>query len=272
MATLPLPDGCPLYYTDEGSGRPIVLLHGLMLTASHFWQANRAALAKEHRLITVDHRSHGLSGKPMGGHSIRQCADDLKLLLDALKVEGALLGGVAFGAMVMLEYLRHHGNHRLAGLAIIEAQVRLTNATDWEHPTFGNFPLEAGQGFVAACRESRAPLKGFLDGAFASPPPEAEMAAMQAETWLTPTAAVIEYIEDMLRADYRADIAKISLPTLFLYGRGNNMTLPTELGRWLHGQLPGSQFIAFEHSGHSPFFEEPERFNAELIRFAAGLG
>jgi pimeloyl-ACP methyl ester carboxylesterase len=268
MAYMTLSDDLPIAYRDEGTGRAIVLLQGLMLTHEYFWQKNRPAIVKTNRLVTFDHRSHGLSGKPLGGHTIAQCADDLKKMLDRLDLTEVTLGGVAFGARVMFEYLRRYGAHRLAKLAVIEAQVRLTNAPGWDHPTFGNFPAEAGAGFIAACRQSRAALAGFLGGAFSTPPDEATMRAMTIETWMTPTAAVIEYIEDMLAADYRDDIATLSLPTVFMYGRNNNQTLPTELGRWLHARAPGSQFIAFERSGHSLFWEEPEKFNRELVNFA----
>jgi non-heme chloroperoxidase len=270
MAYLSLGDETPIYYTDDGKGKPIVLLQGLMLTAGYFWKKNRADIAKANRLVTFDHRSHGLSGKPLSGHSIKQSAMDLKEVLDQLDLKDVTLGGVAYGAMVMFEYLRHFGAHRIAKCAVIEAQVRLTNTPGWEHPTFGNFPAEAGAGFVAGCRQSRAPLKGFLGGAFSTPPSADIMNEMQIETWLTPTGAVIEYIEDMLAADYRADVAKIPVPTVFMYGRNNNMTLPTELGRWMHSQLPGSKFVTFDKSGHSLFWEEPEKFNRELTAFANG--
>ena len=116
-------------------------------------------------------------------------------------------------------------------------------------------------------RSNEASLKYFLLGAFSTLPDEATMARMQAETWLTPTGAVIEYIEHMVQADYRADAAAITLPTLLLYGRAGNATLPTELGRWLQGQIKGSRLVELQASGHSPFWEEPARFNAELAAF-----
>jgi pimeloyl-ACP methyl ester carboxylesterase len=263
-------DGTPIYYSDQGHGPVLVLLHGLMLTADGFWTHNLGALAQGCRVIAIDHRSHGQSGKPLGPHSIRQCAEDLKDVLDALDLQDCTLAGVAFGAMVMLEYRRHYGNHRLRQLAIIEAQVRLTNTPGWEHPTFGSFPAEAAAGFVEACWHSREPLTGFLSGAFGTMPEDAEMARMQAQAWLTPTAAAIAYVEDMIAADYRADLAGIDLPTLLIYGRMNNVPIPSELGEWIAGQIPGVRLERFDDAGHSPFYEQPERFNALLTEFVNG--
>jgi pimeloyl-ACP methyl ester carboxylesterase len=268
MAYIIASDGTPIYYSDQGTGPVLVLLQGLMLTADGFWTGNLAPLADVCRVIAIDHRSHGQSGKPLGPHSIRQCAEDLKEVLDALELADCTLAGVAFGAMVMLEYRRHFGNHRLARLAIIEAQVRLTNAPGWEHPTFGDFPPEAASGFVEACRHSREPLTGFLSGAFGTMPDAAEMARMQAQAWLTPTAAAITYVEDMIAADYRADLQGIDLPTLLVYGRMNNVPIPSELGQWIAGQIPSARLERFEDAGHSPFYEQPERFNTLLAEFA----
>lgn len=267
MAIITVSDGTPIYYTDQGSGPVLVLLHGLMLTADGFWTKNLGSLTERCRVIAVDHRSHGQSGKPLGTHSIQQCAQDLKEVLDALDVSDVTLGGVAFGAMVMLEYRRHYGNHRLAKLAIIEAQVRLTNTEGWEHPTFGDFPAEAGAGFIEACRQSREALTGFLTGAFGTPPTEAEMARMQHQAWLTPTQAAIEFVEDMVAADYRGDLASIDLPTLLIYGRMNNIPIPSEIGAWIQKQIPGAHLERFVDAGHSPFYEQPERFNRLLGDF-----
>ncbi len=270
MAYISASDGAPIYYSDQGSGPVLVLLQGLMLTADGFWTKNLGPLAESCRVIAVDHRSHGQSGKPLGPHTIRQCAEDLKDVLDTLGLEDVTLAGVAFGAMVMLEYRRHYGNHRLGKLAIIEAQVRLTNAEGWKHPTFGDFPAEAAAGFIEGCRHSREPLTGFLLGAFGSPPSADEMARMQAEAWLTPSQAAIEYVEEMVAADYRGDLASIDLPTLLIYGRMNNVPIPSELGAWIAKQIPQARLERFDDAGHSVFYEQPERFNTLLAEFARG--
>lgn len=270
MAYIHAADGTPIYYREAGSGPPLILLQGLMLTADGFWTHNFEQLSESCRVIAIDHRSHGQSGKPLGPHSIRRCAEDLKDVLDVLDIENATVAGVAFGAMVLFEYRRHFGNHRISRLAIIEAQVRLANAEGWDHPTFGDFPAEAGAGFIAACYESRDALTGFLAGAFGTPPGEEEMARMQHEAWLTPTRAAIDFVEDMIAADYREDLSSIDLPTLLVYGRMNNVPIPSEIGRWIAERIPDARLERFEDAGHSPFYEQPERFNRLIAKFANG--
>lgn len=267
MAYVELSDGTPIYYRREGAGPTLVLLHGLMLNVDDFWTKNLKPLAESCEVIAIDHRSHGMSGKPRGEHSISQCARDLKEVLDALEVEQVTLAGVAFGAMVALEYRRLFGNRRLSKLVIIEAQVRLTNDEGWAHPTFGDFPAEAGAGFIEGCKLSREPLTGFLAGAYGSPIPEQDMARMQAAAWLTPTDAAISYVQDMISADYRADLAGVDLPTLLIYGRKSNVPIPSELGAWIADQIPNNRLELFMESGHSPFWEEPDKFNETLLSF-----
>ena len=270
MAVITVSDGTPIYYRDQGEGPVLVLLHGLMLSVDGFWTRNLEQLSQSCRVIAIDHRSHGKSGKPAGEHTIAQCARDLHEVLEALDVNNVTLAGVAFGAMVAFDYLRQFGNGRLSRLAIIEAQVRLLNDEGWEHPTFGDFPAEAGQGFLAGCQQSREPLTGFLTGAFAEAPAASEMQRMQHEAWQTPTPAVIDYVADMIAADYRADLPTIDLPCLLVYGRKNNIPIPSELGAWIHRQLADSQLMLFDDSGHSPFYESPDRFNRVLSEFVNG--
>ncbi len=267
MAYVELSDGTPIYYWRRGSGPILVLLHGLMLNVDDFWTKNLGPLSGSCEVIAIDHRSHGMSGKPRGEHSISQCARDLKEVMDALGVQDATLAGVAFGAMVAFEYRRQFGNQHLSKLAIIEAQVRLTNDDGWAHPTFGDFPAEAGQGFIEGCKHSREPLTSFLAGAFGSPIPDQDMARMQAAAWLTPTDAATSYVQDMINADYRADLESIDLPTLLMYGRKNNVPIPSELGAWIAEQIQGSRLELFMDSGHSPFWEEPDKFNKILLDF-----
>jgi len=266
MAYFTLSDGVPLYYVDEGQGRPLILLHALMFGADFFWQKNIPELAKSCRVIAVDNRGVGLSGKPNHGYTIERFAEDLHELILQLDLDNAVLGGLSLGGFTSLQYLKSYGADRIGALVLMEMTPRLPSAPGWEHPTFGDFPEEAAKGYGSMLRADRSIYNDFFQAAFLEPPQGGELEAMIANTYLTPTDVAADVIDRMAELDVRADLPNIPVPTSLFYGYPNNRILPTALGQWLNEQIPGSELVTFEHSSHSPFWEEPDKFNAELAR------
>lgn len=261
-----LSDGVPLYYSDQGSGRPLVLMHALMFDADYFWQKNIHQLAQDCRVIAVDLRGQGLSGKANHGYTIPQFAKDLEELLAHLGLENVVLAGLSLGGMVAIEYLRQFGADRVGRLVVMEMTPRLPSAEGWEHPTFGEFPEEAAKGYGDALRADRAVYDDFFQAAFLEPPSGDALDEMVAHTYLTPTEVAAEVIGRMAEHDIRDQIAHISVPTTFFYGYPNNRILPTPIGQWMQSQVPGSDLVLFENSSHSMFWEEPAKFNDELLK------
>ncbi len=266
MAYLTLSDGVPLYYRDEGKGRPLVLLHALMFNADFFWQKNIPELAKDCRVIAVDSRGQGLSGKPNHGYTIEQFAADLQELLVHLDLRDVVLAGLSLGGFTSLEYLKAFGPERIGALVLMEMTPRLSSTPGWEHPTFGDFPEEAARGYGAGLRADRSIYNDFFGAAFLSPPEGDELEAMIAQTYLTPTDVVADVIDRMAELDVRDQLPQIPVPTSLFYGYPNNRVLPTALGQWMQQQIPDSELVLFENSSHSPFWEEPDKFNQELAR------
>jgi pimeloyl-ACP methyl ester carboxylesterase len=266
-----LKDGTPLHYIEQGEGRPLVLLHALMFSARWFWKPNIPALAKSCRAIALDMRGQGESGKPNFGYSIAGLADDLREFLAQKQLEGAVIAGVALGGLVLLSYLQRFGNERIKAISIVDMTPRLVSAPGWAHPTFGEFPQAAAEAFGAQVRKDRSGLKGFIQTGFADPPSETVLDEAYAESFLTPTDAIAELVDDMVRQDFRDFLPQIRLPTLLLYGGSRNKILPTGVGRWMAQQIPGSRYVEFEKSGHMLFLEESGKFNAELAKFVREL-
>lgn len=88
-----------VHYERSGSGRPVVLLHGLG-SSSEDWENQIPALARNFEVIAPDFRGHGLSSKPPGPYSISQFASDVATLLDELDVGPVRLVGISLGGMV----------------------------------------------------------------------------------------------------------------------------------------------------------------------------
>ncbi len=264
---LRLDDGVPLFYIDEGQGKPLVLIHNLMFGADYFWQKNIPQLSQHCRVIAIDMRGHGFSGKPNGGYNIKQLASDINEVLVKLNLNDVVLGGMAIGALSILQYLNDYGSDRLNALILSEFTPRLVSAPDWEHPTFGDFPEEAAAGFADSVRADRDVLNNFVMAGFSQLPDDEILEEMLINTYLTPTETVAEFVEDMVEKDYRDALPKISLPTLLLYGGEKNQVFPTPLGKWVQSQIPNSELVIFSDSGHAPFWEESEKYNESIIRF-----
>ena len=84
---------------------------------------------------------------------------------------------------------------------------------------------------------------------------------------LTSTEVTLEYWTSLLNQDWRTQLPETPVPVLLTYG-AKSVVYPTALGEALHGMIPSSRLVVFNDSGHSPFIEEPERWNAEVVRFA----
>jgi pimeloyl-ACP methyl ester carboxylesterase len=104
-------NGVKIYYVTEGNGEPVVLIHGFM--ADHdMWGKGRflnsvletkvmATLAKDFRVIALDCRGHGKSGKPSQTESYGPAmAEDVVGLLDHLKIPKAHLVGYSMGSLI----------------------------------------------------------------------------------------------------------------------------------------------------------------------------
>ena len=95
-------NGIELFYTDEGVGDPVVLIHGLG-SSSDDWQLQIPVLTPRFRVVAVDLRGHGQSNKPAGPYTMAVFADDVAQLIEALGVVPCHVVGLSLGAMTALE-------------------------------------------------------------------------------------------------------------------------------------------------------------------------
>lgn len=96
-------NGLQLYYETHGTGRPLVLLHGGLLTIELNFAPILPALAEHHQVIAVELQGHGRTADTDRPMSIDRLADDVATLLDQLGIERADLFGFSLGGFVALE-------------------------------------------------------------------------------------------------------------------------------------------------------------------------
>ena len=258
-------DGVPLHYETHGSGPPVLLVHAWSMGTAYWWQRNLSALAESNRVIAVDLRGHGASGKTDEGHSLAQYARDVRFLVRELELDSPTLLGWSMGAMVILEYIAQFGTSGLASVVIVDQSPRDLPAPDWEF-TFGpGLTSEGLAGLILDLQAARGRrTREIIRSMFLTPPSESVVDEMYAMAAQTPTSTAVATMLELINADLRAIVPVVDVPTLLLYGRHSHV-FPSAVGEWMHAQIPGSELVMFERSGHCPFWEEPDKFN-DVVR------
>ncbi len=119
-ANLALPRGASLAYRESigASGNPpLVLLHGLGMTADLNWIPAYADLCRRFRVVAPDLPGHGRGVRPWPNFSLEECADHMVALADSLGIDRFIACGYSMGSLVAQLIWRRHPD-RVAGLVL----------------------------------------------------------------------------------------------------------------------------------------------------------
>ncbi|WP_310468323.1 alpha/beta hydrolase [Sphingomonas sp.] len=121
-------NGIQLHYQERGAGEPLLLLHGFSSCGEGDWGPLANELAKTNRVILVDLRGHGWSTNPSGQFTMRQSAEDIRGLLDALGIRRVRAMGISAGGMTLL-HLATKYPERVDAMVVIGATTYFTAQT-----------------------------------------------------------------------------------------------------------------------------------------------
>ncbi|HYW75705.1 MAG TPA: alpha/beta fold hydrolase [Gammaproteobacteria bacterium] len=245
-------DNVSLYYELQGSGTPLVLLHGLQGDSSNFADLV-PALARQHQVLVFDQRGSGWSDKPEQPYSMALYADDTARLMDALGIERAHVLGMSMGGMIAQEFALRHPN-RLNGLVLGCTSPGGPNAAKLESAarerTYETAELsaeerayrlaEAGlsQGFL---RRNRQVLKQLTEARRQRP---LDVNALQRRM------AAIDAHDTFDR------LGDIQAPTLVITGRPDSI-VSADNSTILAERIPNARLEVLEPAGHLFWLEKP---------------
>jgi pimeloyl-ACP methyl ester carboxylesterase len=105
-------DGVQIYFEEHGKGEPVVLVHGFASRAAHNWGAMNwfTTLAPHFRVVALDCRGHGKSGKPHdpAAYAGATMGDDVIRLMDHLGIKRTLIMGYSMGGRIVTGLLMTH--------------------------------------------------------------------------------------------------------------------------------------------------------------------
>jgi pimeloyl-ACP methyl ester carboxylesterase len=260
-------DSIRLWVDVRGQGRPIVFVHGWTMS-SRLWRRQHA-LADVFQVVTVDLRGHGRSQSVLRGHTVSRYAQDVREVIRALDLRGAVLAGWSMGGSVVLDYWSRFGADRLGGIALVESSPSPMADVPWNTHRYRGLGPEAVEGDMAVMAANRRAFgERFVNEMFLSgeAPPHA-LRWMLAEHLLASDQTASAIYTDYTARDYTSVLPTVSVPALAVYGRSRHMCFGPSTGRYVAGSIPEARFVILEQSGHMPFYEEPETFNAEMTQF-----
>lgn len=112
-------EGVKIHYVIEGEGEPVVLIHGFSTSIAMNWTMPGIlkSLAEDYRVIALDARGHGLSGKPHDPEQYgTKMTDDVVRLLDHLDIRKAHIVGYSMGGMITMKLLADHPDRFLSAV------------------------------------------------------------------------------------------------------------------------------------------------------------
>jgi len=123
-------DGTEIYYTEQGTGQPVLFSHGWPLS-SDAWQVELKLLADAgYRAIAHDRRGHGRSSKTYTGNDMDTYAQDLAELVEALDLHDLVVIGHSTGGGEVVRYAAQHGAGRVVKVITAGAVPPLMVKTD----------------------------------------------------------------------------------------------------------------------------------------------
>ena len=259
-----------LYYEDHGTGKPVVLIHGYPLSGASWEKQTAALLEAGHRVITYDRRGFGQSSKPTTGYDYDTFAADLHTLLTKLDLRDVALVGFSMGGGEVARYLGKYGSER------VRKAVFLASVPPFLLQAPGNPEGVPGSVFAgikaAAVADRPAFLTAFfqnfyntdvLMGTRISEP------AVQAD-WNIAVAASPTAIRECIGTwgtDFRADLARIDVPTLVIHGDADR-TVPLAIsGQRTHQAVKDSRLVVIEGGPHGILSTHAEQVNPALVEF-----
>jgi non-heme chloroperoxidase len=263
-------NGSQIQVFEEGNpqGRPILLIHGFSQCHLAWSKQLDSDLTREFRVIAMDMRGHGGSEKPQDAYADSKLwADDVQGIIQALGLDGAVLCGWSYGGLVMLDYLRHHGEERLGGLHFVSAISKL--GSDEALAVIAPEFLALVPGFFSNnVGESVPALSNLLHMVFDTEPPVRDFYLMLGYNALVPP-----YVRQGLfsrSVDNDDLLPQIRKPVMITHGTRDAIVRPTVVDQ--HKAAIGhAQVQMIQGAGHAPFYEEPEIFNRSLREFIRSL-
>lgn len=259
-------DGAKIYYKVNGEGQPIIFIHGFSEDHRSF-KIQQNVLSRKYKIITYDLRGHGRSDRVDYGLNLRRYAQDLKELIDKLKLEKVVLVGWSMGGSIVFEYIQQFGMENIYKICIVDTSSKALNEGEWNKGLLhGKYDKEKAKEDLKLIKNNWVEFaKDFI--MLISPSFEEKQFNLALDKMKKNSPHVMYYMwKSILEQDYRNVLGKINVPTLLLFGEKSTL-YSMETAKYLNRNIKDSKLIVFKNCTHLLVLENPIKFNQVLEEF-----
>lgn len=249
---------------NPGSDKTILFIHGWPANHKMFEYQFDHLPAMGYRCIGIDIRGFGKSSRPWNGYSYNRLADDLRIIMDTLRLDKITLAGHSMGGAISIRYMARHNGSKVSKLALFGAAAPVfTKRPDFP---YGKTIGEVNELIEATYTDRPHMLTGFGDIFFARYLTTSFIDWFQGLGLEASGNATAKCLVSLRDEDLRNDLSLIRVPTAIFHGKQDKVC-PFVLGELMHKSIENSTLVPFNYSGHGLFYCELEKFNRELSQF-----
>jgi len=260
-----------LYYEVQGSGKPVVLIHGWPLSG-RAWESQLMALVEAgYQVITYDRRGFGRSSQPWQAYDYDTLAQDLKALMDELDLQDATIVGFSMGGGEVARYLGNYGSERVSKAVLASAVPPYLFKAD-DNPDGGLEEADVQEFLDGVSGDRIAFLNDFTKNFF-TPKDGKLLVSKPMRLYNRDIAsyasakATYDCVKSFAYTDFRDDLKKFDVPTLVIHGDADQI-VPFEVsGERSHEMIADSQLHIVEGGPHGINVTHAKEFNEALIKF-----
>ena len=271
MPSITTPDGVEIYYTDQGSGQPIVFSHGWPLS-SDAWQVELKFFSDNgFRTIAHDRRGHGRSQKTAEGHTIDQYAKDLAAVVEALDLRNVIVIGHSTGGGEVVRYAAAHANGRVAKVVTAGAIPPLMLKTE-ANPD--GLPIEAFDEIRANVLKDRAQFWLDLAEPFYGANHDRDVSyGVKLDFWRQGMQANISAAYDCVKAfsetDQTEDLKAIDVPILIAHGEDDQIVPIDDAARKSIGLVKNGTLKTYPGAPHGIHGDYQAQLDQDILEWLA---
>ncbi|SFO70327.1 3-oxoadipate enol-lactonase [Geodermatophilus dictyosporus] len=242
-------------YTEDGpADAPVVVLSNSLGAARGMWDPQVPALAERYRVVTYDTRGHGESPAPAGPYSLDDLVDDVVALLDRLGARRAHVAGLSLGGMTALRLAAREPD-RVGRLAVLASSAKP------DPQVFLDRAAAARSGGTAPL--APAVVQRWLTPEHAAAHPDL-VARLEAMVVAADDEGYALCCEVVAAVDLRADLARITAPTLVVSG-AEDPALPPPHQQLIADGIAGASLVSVSPGAHLPNLEQPLEVTGALL-------